>query len=101
MPPSSSSKPEAAGQFHVLYFASAASYACKDSELLQAPLPLSRLFDVLEQKYAGMRRALLDSCAVTINLDYVEVEVDDGDGKHGHIIEQGDEVAIIPPVSSG
>ncbi|KAH8815227.1 molybdopterin synthase sulfur carrier subunit [Xylogone sp. PMI_703] len=87
------------GYFKLLYFASANSYTSKESELLPAPLQLSKLFDTLEQKYAGIQAKILDSCLVTINLEYVDIpqqpDVND------IIINDGDEVAIIPPVSSG
>ncbi|KAI9815596.1 MAG: hypothetical protein M1832_005457 [Thelocarpon impressellum] len=93
MPPSPPAAPS--GQFKILYFASAASYTKKDSDRLDAPLPLSRLFDVLDERYPGMREKVLSSCAVTANLEYVDVH------GSGVVIGAGDEVAIIPPVSSG
>lgn len=87
------------GYFTILYFASASSYTSKDTETLEAPLKLEDLFGVLENKYSGMRSKILDSCLVTVNLEYVDIA--DGDGKTTVIIHEGDEVAIIPPVSSG
>lgn len=48
-----------------------------------------------------MTKAVLDSCAVTVNLEYVDVEEEGGKEKAGVVIQEGDEVAIIPPVSSG
>lgn len=96
------------GHFSILYFASAASYTNKTSEDLKAPLPLVELFDELERKYPGMKEKVLSSCAVTVNLDYVDVEVEASNGiskgmqsSTTMIIREGDEVAIIPPVSSG
>ena len=46
---------------------------------------------------------MLSSCAVTINLEYVDIESDPEHGvsKIDQVIQEGDEVAIIPPVSSG
>jgi molybdopterin converting factor small subunit len=70
------------GHFMLLYFASASSFTSKDSEAIEAPLPLSKLFDHLEMKYPG-------------------IIPDKQDGDQGVIIQAGDEVAIIPPVSSG
>ena len=48
-----------------------------------------------------MTKAVLDSCAVTVNLEYVDVKEDNDKEKVGVEIKEGDEVAIIPPVSSG
>jgi molybdopterin synthase sulfur carrier subunit len=93
------------GHFKLLYFAAASSFTKTSSENLSAPLPLSELFDVLDKKYPGMRQKVLESCAVTLNLEYVDMEEDEdasGTKKEGGvIIQEGDEVAIIPPVSSG
>lgn len=85
------------GHFKLLYFAAAASYTKKDTDALAAPLPASRLFDVLEKAYPGIKAKVLDSCAVTVNLQYIDLEDDDA----GLTINEGDEVALIPPVSSG
>ena len=87
--------------FRVLYFASAASYTRKPSDTFPAPMPLTGLFGALEERYPGIIKAVLDSCAVTVNLEYVDVEEDEGGEKGGAVINRGDEVAIIPPVSSG
>ncbi len=89
-----------AGHFLTLYFASASSYTSKDSEYLPAPLPLSKLFETLEEKYSGIKAKVLDSCLVTVNLDYVDI-TDEAGNETKAIIQEGDEVAIIPPVSSG
>lgn len=88
------------GQFTLLYFASANSYTSKSSESLPAPLPISKLFDILEEKYPGMKEKILESCLVTVNLEYVDLP-EDGSNEQGTMIKEGDEVAIIPPVSSG
>lgn len=68
-------------------------------ESLPAPLPLSKLFGVLEERYKGIRENVLESSLVTLNLTYVDVD-EEGDGE-GTVIKEGDEVAVIPPVSSG
>ncbi|KKO99379.1 molybdopterin synthase small subunit CnxG [Trichoderma harzianum] len=86
------------GHFSVLYFAGAGSFTGRDSESLPAPLPLGKLFSELEARYPGVQAKILDSCLVTVNLDYVDVPED---GEDGALIQEGDEVAIIPPVSSG
>ncbi|KAI9836312.1 MAG: hypothetical protein M1837_003419 [Sclerophora amabilis] len=113
---STSNPPPEPGHFSLLYFATASSFTKKDGENLKAPLPLSRLFDTLEERYPGIRQAVLGSCAVTVNLEYVDVDGDEHNnqdqdgitGGNGHesggkglVIQEGDEVAIIPPVSSG
>ena len=87
--------------FRLLYFASAASFTRKSSDSFPAPLPIGDLFHVLEKQYPGMTKAVLDSCAVTVNLEYVDVEEENGREEAGVVIKEGDEVAIIPPVSSG
>jgi len=103
--------------FTILYFATAKSYTGRDHDYLPAPLPLHQLFATLEAKYPGMRAQVLESCAVTVNLDYVDVEIEEDlegreDAAEKHegvrkvragkfVIQVGDEVGIIPPVSSG
>ena len=89
-----------AGRFNLLYFASASSYTKKSAEYLEAPLPIAKLFDVLEESYPGIKEKVLSSCAVTVNLEYVDLE-DHMEGGISTVIKEGDEVAIIPPVSSG
>jgi len=92
-----------AGSFTLLYFASAATFTKKTSEHIPAPLEASKLFETLEKRYPGFRTKVLSSCAVTINLEYVDIEREpEDDMSKGHqVIQEGDEVAIIPPVSSG
>lgn len=89
-----------AGHYTILYFASASSYTSKDSEHLPAPLPLSKLFETLEERYGGMKTNVLESCLVTLNLEYVDIP-ETADDESEIVIKEGDEVAIIPPVSSG
>ena len=90
------------GYFNVLYFAGAASHTGKSHDALPAPLTLGKLFGELESRHAGIKPKILDSCLVTINLEYVDVPNDGEDGEDGEVvINEGDEVAIIPPVSSG
>lgn len=88
------------GYFTILYFASASSHTSKDSEFLPAPLALSTLFDTLEERYPGIKAKVLDSSLVTVNLEYIDIpEVTTN--TEDTILKDGDEVAIIPPVSSG
>ncbi|EEQ86650.1 hypothetical protein RJZ56_007955 [Blastomyces dermatitidis] len=110
--------------FQIHYFSIASAYTKKHTESLPAPLPLFKLFDLLESRYPGIKEKVLVSCAVSVGLEYVDVHADgngDGDGavtkadggeeggagggeqqeKKVRIIGPGEEVAIIPPVSSG
>ncbi|KAI0854908.1 molybdopterin synthase sulfur carrier subunit [Xylaria cubensis] len=91
------------GHFNVLYFASANSFTSKEYDMLPAPLAISKLFDALEEKHSGIKDKILSSCLVTVNLNYVDVPNKDSEDESGPemMIEEGDEVAIIPPVSSG
>jgi molybdopterin converting factor small subunit len=88
------------GHFHILYFAAAGSYTSKQVEALPAPLPLSKLFATLEARYEGITAGVLENSLVTINLAYVDLP-STAEGGEDVMIEEGDEVAIIPPVSSG
>lgn len=84
--------------FKVLYFAAATDFTKSASELFDGPLSVAELFDKLEAKYTGIKAAVLDSSMLTVNLEYVDLEED---GMKATVIQPGDEVAIIPPVSSG
>ncbi|KAF5026779.1 hypothetical protein F66182_1133 [Fusarium sp. NRRL 66182] len=87
------------GHFNILYFASASSFTGKDYEPFPATIPLNKLFVVLESMYPGIKAKILDSCLVTVNLDYVDSPSEEG--AEDTVIQEADEVAIIPPVSSG
>jgi molybdopterin converting factor small subunit len=92
--------------FQILYFASASSYTGKSSETLPAPLPLSQLFPLLEERYPGITEKVLSSCSVSVGLEYVDIPEgslsEKGEGEEEErMIGDGEEVAIIPPVSSG
>ena len=89
--------------FTVLYFAAASSFTTLDSESFKAPLSISKFFPLLEQRHPGITSKILGSCLVTVNLDYVDIPDQDSKGGMGDefVIQPGDEVAIIPPVSSG
>ena len=89
-------KEPATGTFTIHYFATASQYTSKDTEHLPAPLPLSHLFPLLEQRYPGIQSKVLCSCGVSLNGEYVDLE-EDGE----RVIGVGEEVAIVPPVSSG
>lgn len=92
----------------ILYFATAASYTRRQQDTLplpatssnSSPLTLRKVLQLLEEKYPGINAKVLGSCAVTVDLDYVDLE-DEGPEGLGKVIEAGAEVGIIPPVSSG
>ncbi|KIV95919.1 hypothetical protein PV10_03516 [Exophiala mesophila] len=105
------------GNATILLFASAASY-CNDIDTLKAPTPttLGDILTMLERQYPGITEKVLRSSAFTVNLEYVDVEFGDEknevDDKKNmtaspHLegwdipINPGDEVGVIPPVSSG
>jgi molybdopterin converting factor small subunit len=87
--------------FQIHYFASASTYTGKNTERLPAPLPLSSLFNTLEALYPGIKEKVLASCSVSLGDEYVDVEGDVEGSDRSVVIGEGDEVAIIPPVSSG
>ncbi|KIY02330.1 uncharacterized protein Z520_02468 [Fonsecaea multimorphosa CBS 102226] len=102
------------GTFTLLLFASASTYASGLETLhLPAPTTLRGIMATLESRFPGMRDKVLRSAAVTVNLEYVdfdleaESEASRGDGQGGGgggldmVINEGDEVGVIPPVSSG
>ncbi|KAF2815916.1 Molybdopterin synthase sulfur carrier subunit [Mytilinidion resinicola] len=88
------------GHFALLYFAAASEFTRRSVENIPAPIHATGLFGVIEQRYPGITDKVLSSCAVTVNLQYVDLDGDDAADKD-LIIQEGDEVAIIPPVSSG
>jgi molybdopterin converting factor small subunit len=89
------------GHFTVLYFATAASYTGRQHDFFKAPVRFDKLFDALEERHAKIVERLLPSCAVTLNLDYIDIGDENGECSSDVEIQAGDEVAIIPPVSSG
>ena len=89
-----------AGHFSILYFAAASTFTSRSSEHLAAPVEARHLFNLLEERYPGMKEKVLNSCAVTVNLEYVDIDGADAPDL-ALMIKEGDEVAIIPPVSSG
>ena len=89
------------GSFNILYFAAATTYTKRNHDTLSAPLLVTQLFDRLEEMYPGMKAKVLESCALTVNLDYVDLEEENEKGSSALVIKAGDEAAIIPPVSSG
>ncbi|KAJ5935812.1 Molybdopterin synthase sulfur carrier subunit [Penicillium verhagenii] len=84
------------GTFTIHYFATASQFTTKNTESLPAPLPLSQLFSLLEERYPGIEEKILVSCGVSLDNEYVDLQED-----AQKIITVGAEIAIIPPVSSG
>ncbi|KAJ5605240.1 hypothetical protein N7510_010394 [Penicillium lagena] len=82
--------------FTIHYFATASQYTSKNTESLPAPLSLSALFPLLEERYPGITEKVLRSCGVSVEGEYVDIEAD-----KEIVILSRQEVAIIPPVSSG
>lgn len=89
------------GHFAVLYFASATSHTKAQHDFLPAPLAVTQLWETLDKKYPDFRKKVLDSAALTVNLDYVDIEEEAAKGGDAMVIKEGDEVGVIPPVSSG
>lgn len=144
--------------FQVLFFASASTFTGVDAITFAAPSTMRQVFAALEREYPGFTEMVLKSAAVTVNLEYVDVDLaaldagkdlgvgdgnggqdgtaeknngEDGIGAHGNkdeklatvqgnkaetastqqasasasgldmVIKSGDEIGIIPPVSSG
>lgn len=91
--------------FTIHYFATASAYTSKNTESLPAPLPLSQLYRLLEERYPGIKERVLRSCGLSLDGEYVDVdleqEAEGGEGREGRVIRAGAEVAVIPPVSSG
>lgn len=87
--------------FALLYFAASTSYTRKEHDFLPAPMLLSALYDKLDEMYPGIKDKVLSSSAITVNLDYVDMDEEKIKGDQGLRLQAGDEVAIIPPVSSG
>lgn len=93
-----------AGHFTVLYFATASSYVGKPPgghDHLEGPLLASKLFDVLDERYPGMKEKVLSSCLLNIDNEYVDLEEEATKAGEGVVISEGSTVAIIPPVSAG
>lgn len=93
------------GYFRVLYFAAAATFTGRDWDDIKIPVRLHDLPGVLEKAHPGFREAILTSCAITLNLEYVDLSDFNTDEARENpsdtIIQSGDEIAVIPPVSSG
>jgi molybdopterin synthase sulfur carrier subunit len=100
------------GQCTVLFFAGASTYTAQESITLHAGVTLRQLLSDLEAKYPGFTSKIISGSAITINLEYVDIDVDelgkenvtdkdDAANGLGMMIEPGDEIGIIPPVSSG
>jgi len=92
--PQSAAGPEISFTIH--YFATASQYTAKNTERLPAPTTFSHLFPLLEERYPGIRDAVLRSSGISVDGEYVDL-----DDEPTRLIRPGAEVAIIPPVSSG
>ncbi|BFZ58658.1 hypothetical protein PYCC9005_005722 [Savitreella phatthalungensis] len=90
-------------KIRVQYYALLRELMARDVEDVDVPctLTVSGLLEFLRARHLVLREdrragAVLDSCACAINMIYVD---DDEDGKR--TFREGDEVALIPPVSGG
>lgn len=89
--------------FTLLLFASAKSY-CSETESLQlsAPITLQQLYSELESRWPGVGEKVLKSSQIVVNLEYVDCDWEERDTKgKGIVIQAGDEVGVVPPVSAG
>ncbi|KIX07730.1 uncharacterized protein Z518_02384 [Rhinocladiella mackenziei CBS 650.93] len=111
---STSNAESKAGTFTLLLFASASTYTSTETLMLPAPSTLRSVFKMLEARFPGFTEKILKSSAVTVNLEYVDLDFDfETEGKEEEnreegkgdgwdmLIQTGDEVGVIPPVSSG
>jgi len=89
------------GHFTLLYFAGASSFTKRSHDHLPAPMSLGHLVQHLENQYPGITAKILSSCAITVNLDYVDMDDEKTENGRQRVVGHGDEVALIPPVSSG
>ena len=89
-----------------LFFAKAKEIVkkAKESSPLVVPLPskfdnVKDLFEKVESEFPELKT--LDRCFVfALNENYLD-ETDDNDQSEGIILKDGDELAIIPPLSGG
>lgn len=77
------------------------SFTKQQCHLFEAPICSATLFQALEEAYPNITQRILNSSAITVNLDYMEFEQGSGKDFNCFEIQAGDEVAVIPPVSSG
>lgn len=105
------------GTCTLLMFAAASAYTDAESLTLPAPTTLGAIFHALEARFPGFLAKILGSAAVTLNLEYVDVVFPEVQGEQAEEerwhrwqkelegwsveVRVGDEVGIIPPVSSG
>lgn len=75
----------------------------KGSPRKPSGLSVAELFAWISLTYGESAAGLLASCAVSINMEYLEDEEagNAGEPSRAEVIHVGDEVALIPPVSSG
>ena len=85
--------------FTLLYWGPATSFTGKGRDYIKGPLKVTELFNVIERMYPGMKHNQLDSCAVSVNGEYADLNP--VEGEETLMLKEGDEVAIIPPVSAG
>lgn len=77
----------------VEYYGPSTQYTRTKSERVDVQ-SLDELFHDWERKYPGFLEYVRTSCGVTVNLEYVDIGQE-------HTLGEDDQVAVIPPVSSG
>ncbi len=80
------------------YFGPSKDFTSKESEKLDSITTLKDLYNHFVENYSvEFQKYVEENCGITLNYEYIE------ERNHPEEIqfEQGDEICIIPPVSSG
>ena len=86
----------------LLFFAKARELVGASSVARQVPpetLPSFLISEILPEAYPSLK-PLLPHCALAVNLEYVPKD-DKGNFEDCKPLAEGDEVAVIPPISGG